>query len=109
MLSNGLTFREKDLHREEYLRSTTMPMTVALLLYLLLNVPRRRIFVQTITVVLACHHQLVGFRHALMFASALVLLIFREARVTSSLCEARRNLALGARGDIALTLEVLAL
>ncbi len=87
-----------------------MPVTVTLLLFhLLLNVPRRRIFVQTITVVLACHHQLVGFRHALMFAGALVLLIFREARVTSSLGEARRNLALGVGGNLALTLEVLAL
>lgn len=64
---------------------------------------------QTVAVVLACHHQLISFRHALMLAGALVLLIFREARVTSSLREARRNLALGAGGDLALTLEVLAL
>lgn len=57
---------------------------------------------QAITVVLACHHHLVGFRHALMFAGALVLLIFREARVTSGLGETRRNLALGAGGVLAL-------
>lgn len=64
---------------------------------------------QAITVVLACHQQLVGFRHALMFAGALVLFIFREARVASGLDEARRNLAMGAGGDLTLTLEVLTL
>jgi len=109
MLSHALILGEKEVHREEYSRSTTMPMTMALLLHLLLNVPRRGIFVQTITVVLACHHQLVGFRHALMVAGALVLLILREARVTSSLGEARRDLALGIGGELALTLKVFAL
>lgn len=84
-------------------------MTLALLFHLLLNVSGRRILVQTVTVVLACHHELISFRHALMLAGALVLLVFRKARVTSSLGEAGRDLALGAGGDLALTLEVLAL
>ena len=50
-----------------------------MLLHLLLNVPRRRVLVQTVSVMLTCVSQLIGLRHAGMLARALMLLEFGES------------------------------